>query len=767
MIAVLLLPVLLAPLLVQASGDQAELAVNSLAGASAHLAAESATHVGTVRLTATFTSIGVELPFDGDANSSSTALLEFRPAGEDTWRQGLPLWRTADPAGAAFYGSALLLDAGAEYDVRVTVADPDGVTGEAQQVAAIMTRADDIPAPETLTPTHYVRADGDDKNTGQTPATAWRTLDQAFRNAPAGAVVQVGPGFYAVAGRAAKPSPAVRTRPLTLLAEYPAVDADHQPINAGQRSVIESAGVTSPAGAADGPNPGVWRQVTLTGPKSGRTFAVWHWADSTVPDAMQLGYAETRAATPLRVAHWAQDKGDLASAAGWAEKLYTNLTYNWGFYSQGPDLYLRLPGDLDPNSLYITASEPSQPGLSINGPDVRISGFEVRQFSSGINVLSSATRAIVDHNLLTGNADGVSFRGDRRAAGESAGQPPSYGSDHVVQDNLILDSNLHLAGLGAAVEGSHIPWMFIKAKIREADGTEYAVNRIGGQSESNGVSGRGGALRVVVRRNTIDGPFNGVSPGYNEGFDRYAGQDMDVHDNLLRHQADDALEPELATINFRAWNNRIEQALTVLSTGPVNFGPVYLFRNTALEIGNNGVPADGQGRTPGSAMLKYSGKSAPTALVYVLHNTFWTDHFTDGGAQFASTGASPEAFYLRNNVIRTARYAFEAPREPANWDENCNYFATTDTSRGLSFSGSVYRGNVQAYRDASGQGGCTNVSEGFVSDVPLMDPAAGDLRLPPGSPLVDAGVPVPNLSDRAGLDYQGARPDIGAFEQQP
>jgi hypothetical protein len=166
-------------------------------------------------------------------------------------------------------------------------------------------------------------------------------------------------------------------------------------------------------------------------------------------------------------------------------------------------------------------------------------------------------------------------------------------------------------------------------------------------------------------------------------------------------------------------------------------------------------------------MLKYSGKSTPTALVYVLHNTFWTDRNADGGAQFASAGASPEAFYLRNNVIRTGRYAFEAPGAPTSWDENCNYFATTDTSRGLSFSGAVYRGNVQAYRDASGQGACTNAADGFVSDVPLADPAAGDLHLPPGSPLVDAGLPVPNLSDRAGIDYQGAGPDIGALERQP
>ena len=118
--------------------------------------------------------------------------------------------------------------------------------------------------------------------------------------------------------------------------------------------------------------------------------------------------------------------------------------------------------------------------------------------------------------------------------------------------------------------------MFVKTKIREADGSEYATGRIGGLGETTGISGRGGAQRVVVRRNTVDGPFNGIAAGYNEGFDRYASQDMDVHDNVIRHIADDALEPELAAINFRAWNNRIEDSLTVISTGPARDETILL-----------------------------------------------------------------------------------------------------------------------------------------------------------------------------------------------
>src|SRR5262249_13412015 len=113
--------------------------------------------IAALRLTATMNSVGVEVPFTGDANRSATASIEFRRVGDSTWRAGLPLWPTYDPTGAAFYGSALLLSPGSQYEVRVTIADADGVTGSAVQSSTITTRADSIPAPETLTPTYYVR----------------------------------------------------------------------------------------------------------------------------------------------------------------------------------------------------------------------------------------------------------------------------------------------------------------------------------------------------------------------------------------------------------------------------------------------------------------------------------------------------------------------------------------------------------------------------------------------------------------------------------
>src|SRR5688500_2248485 len=45
-------------------------------------------------------------------------------------------------------------------------------------------------------PARYVRATGNDALDGTTPLTAWRTVTRALALAPAGAVVNVGPGTY-------------------------------------------------------------------------------------------------------------------------------------------------------------------------------------------------------------------------------------------------------------------------------------------------------------------------------------------------------------------------------------------------------------------------------------------------------------------------------------------------------------------------------------------------------------------------------------------
>jgi hypothetical protein len=597
-----------------------------------------------------------------------------------------------------------------------------------------------------LTPTHFVRAEGDDGNDGSSEASAWRTIGQAFAAAPEGAVVQIGPGIYQ-----APPEP--RLEPLTLVAQFPAVDDGRNPINEGARSIVEPSVVSEP-------NSGVWR----------RTNRVWVWPNSGASEANQLRFARTRTELPRRVAHWRGGGAELQTPAGWADKLYNNQTYNYGFYVDKQDVYLRLPGDQDPNQFYVTVLGRNQPtqGLVASGPDIRFSGLEIRGFQSGVATDARATFTTIDHCYLAGNLFGVDLRGTSpEMRGQAAGSSPSsYGSDHLVQFNRIEDSNLW----SEDPSNPALPWRFIKGAIRNSDGSPYGTGRLGAQSEGVGVSGRGGAHRVVVRHNTIIGTFNGISPGYQPDFDRYAGMDMDAHDNYLTQIPDDAFEPENQAINFRAWGNRVDSATVVLSTGPVSYGPIYLFRNEAWNIGTSGVGREASGELDlGGILFKRSDGGKPPPRVFVVNNTFWTaqDGVT-GGARYAGGGRQPEHFFLRNNILRVTRYAFNIPPNAAEqaWDEDYNHFFTNDPQgRGLSYAGRDFD-NIEPYRRASGQGAHSNKSGGPRSADPgLVNPSAGDLSLPAGSPFVDAGVVVANIADRTGVDFSGAAPDLGAREQ--
>jgi hypothetical protein len=155
--------------------------------------------------------------------------------------------------------------------------------------------------------------------------------------------------------------------------------------------------------------------------------------------------------------------------------------------------------------------------------------------------------------------------------------------------------------------------------------------------------------------------------------------------------------------------------------------------------------------------------------------------------------ANQESWWLRNNLIRSSRYSLLVRGAAiAGWDEDYNFFAS-NTGAGVSTGGFRYlnkfynaasisgTGSLASYRSSSHMGAHTNrlggadynfirsadSSSGLAKlDSLFISPQTGDLRLAPGSDAVDAGTPVPNISDRAGVDYWGQRPDLGAWESK-
>ena len=710
--------------------------------------------VGPMHLSATFNSIGLEVLFRGDANANAQARLQFKKTADTSWREGLPLWPTNDGSsqpGPAFYGSVLMLDPGTSYDVRVSVSDPDGVSGAPVLDGTISTRAEDIAPVSSLTPSYFVAVGGSDTNDGHSPQTAWATLARAFQAAPAGAVVQVGPGRFA-----APPNGTVRTQPLSLVAQDPAVDDNRNIVNAGRHTIVDSGVLATPSGSGQ-PNAGVWQPVA---PDPGHpSYVVWKWSNSGLNGATQLGFASTLAAAPARVASWKADSSQLATPAGWVDMLYRNLTWNSGFYTDPAhpqDVYVRLPGDANPNQFYVTLGG-NREGLDVDGPNIRVSGLELREFDYGVSLLQHSSFDVVDHNLLVSNFIGVRLYGER---------PGTYGHDQVVQYNRFIDSNLWTAD---HTNAPAIPWDFIKGYVKQADGTFYTASaKVGGAAETAAVLSTGGSLRSVIRFNSVDGLHDGISQ-YSDRYDRYSGQDLDVTGNLIQHLQDDAIEPGENQINMRIWNNRSEYTGTCMSTNPVTYGPVYYVRNMCWRVGIDGLQRDQQGWTqPDGIGFKYSGESTPTARIYLLNNTIWTDSTLAsvmGGGAYGGGDSNNEDFYLRNNIFAMTSYGFGWPK--GHWNEDYDYFYSTDASHTMQWYGGPNETTLRQYQSDSGQGAHSQVGDtsgGFRTPPQLTDPSHGDLTLAGGSPQANAGTTVANIADLPGVNYLGAAPDMGAAE---
>lgn len=105
----------------------------------------------------TLRNLGFEWSVSGDANRNAAVKVEFRAVGTSAWREALPLVRIGGervfrkrehldytvPDG--FAGSILNVEPDTEYECRFVLSDPDGVTGEAEHLVKVRTRAEPQP----------------------------------------------------------------------------------------------------------------------------------------------------------------------------------------------------------------------------------------------------------------------------------------------------------------------------------------------------------------------------------------------------------------------------------------------------------------------------------------------------------------------------------------------------------------------------------------------------------------------------------------------
>ena len=92
--------------------------------------------------------LGFEWDIQGDDNRNATVAVSYRPSGSPAWKEGMPLLRMGGEqifrapyvVPHRFAGSIIDLEPDTEYEVRLTMADPDGVKGQAVQTTKVRTR---------------------------------------------------------------------------------------------------------------------------------------------------------------------------------------------------------------------------------------------------------------------------------------------------------------------------------------------------------------------------------------------------------------------------------------------------------------------------------------------------------------------------------------------------------------------------------------------------------------------------------------------------
>jgi hypothetical protein len=153
--------------------------------------AQSSVSIVSLETYANFETGGVVLTISGDTNQNASASLTYKRQAETAFRSGHPLVRID---GTHFVGSLFWLTAGTMYDVRVTLADPDGVSGNSTADGVVTTRADVLAEPSLRT--LYVAPGGSDGNPGTDPGAPLLTIQEAANRSQAGDLILIAPGIY-------------------------------------------------------------------------------------------------------------------------------------------------------------------------------------------------------------------------------------------------------------------------------------------------------------------------------------------------------------------------------------------------------------------------------------------------------------------------------------------------------------------------------------------------------------------------------------------
>ncbi len=620
--------------------------------------AQNALEGRSIHIHATFMNVGLAVDVSGDDNENGQARLEIDPDGNG-YRAAHRLSRVS---AGRFVGSALFLQPGQAFSVRVTLEDPDGVSNAVLEAEG---RTRELSVPTGSGRVYHVAIDGSDSNDGS-EQHPFATVSHAVQSAGPGDTVMIHAGTYHE--EVHLPSGGNEQAPLTITSA-----GDGEVILDGADPDLKDAGAWSDEGGA------VYSaQVDET-----RYVAV---------DGVRLWRYESR--------------DDLDSLA---------LGTDGGFFWSGGRVYVRLPGDAEPQGHEIQVSTLGRAFWLEGTPDVVISNLTIRcygaeQYSQGIMVRDGSHRVWIVGNTFENVMPGVWIKND--------------------VDDLTVWNN-EFSDLGLA----EFPWH----EVKRQGGMESGAIAVDSSYDGQG---------IVFYQNTVHDSFDGLNVCGNE--ETTWPNDVDVVENTIYHLADDGMETDGDCSNIRILKNRFDGSLCGVSVAPASPGPIFVVRNLMVNLHNVAPDSDWMTRA-----LKFNvGDSRITGEVFVYHNTGTTTE--PDQASFAVTDDSKWTHvWLLNNIWTGTDFAFyyqNTGDEPFDQDYDLLY---STGSRLVAYQDGRYE-DVDSYFAEQGQ--CEHCVEG---DPLFVDAQGGDFSLDENSPALDKGLVIAGINE----GFRGDGPDMGALER--
>jgi hypothetical protein len=384
-----------------------------------------------------------------------------------------------------------------------------------------------------------------------------------------------------------------------------------------------------------------------------------------------------------------------------------------GFYGDDTTLYVHLAGDADPNGAAMIVSR-REYAFYVEQDYIYFLNLTFRHYGQG-----DYPKAVYFYDASDNLVQGCTF------AANDLGIGIKYGSHrNVIQDNEFYDTIFDW------------PW----ESVKEVGGLED-----GGIAFYDPATGRGN----VIRRNIFHDDFDGFSVCPSDT--AAATNETDVYDNLIYNMGDDGAETDGQCSNVRFWGNTFHDVLIGISLAPVYDGPVYAIRNLVYRtgVGNNDY---------GGSPFKFNSGYGQSGPMVLLHNTADAAVSGNNGLDIKEPGTW-DIIYARNNVWSGTDYALSNYNEAQPVDLDYDDLYTTNPAEFVYWGSGPDRHmhDLTTFQSLTGQ-----ESHGLDVEPGFANAAGGDYTLALTSDLIDAGAVIPGVND----GYDGAAPDIGAFEYQ-